>query len=89
MAAEREKMREALQKLGFKVFPGEANFIFFSAAKPAGQGGTDLQAALLKKGILIRSCENYVGLRKGDYRIAVLSPEKNAALVRALEEICG
>lgn len=89
VAAEREKMRVALQKLGFKVFPGEANFIFFSVAKPAGQGEADLQTALLKKGILIRSCENYVGLRKGDYRIAVLSPEKNAALVRALEEICS
>ena len=85
VAAERKKMKEALQKMGFRVFPGEANYIFFSAGETTGRERPDLQAALLKQGILIRSCENYVGLRKGDYRVAVLSPEKNAALLTALE----
>lgn len=85
VAAERKKMKEALQKMGFRVFPGEANYIFFSAGETAGRKRPDLQAALLKQGILIRSCENYVGLQKGDYRVAVLSPEKNAALLTALE----
>lgn len=84
VAAERKKMKEALQKMGFRVFPGEANYIFFSAGETTGRERPDLQAALLKQGILIRSCENYVGLRKGDYRVAVLSPEKNAALLTAL-----
>lgn len=85
LAAERKKMKEALQKMGFRVFPGEANYIFFSAGETTGRERPDLQAALLKQGILIRSCENYVGLQKGDYRVAVLSPEKNAALLTALE----
>ena len=85
VAVERKKMKEALQKMGFRVFPGEANYIFFSAGETTGRERPDLQAALLKQGILIRSCENYVGLRKGDYRVAVLSPEKNAALLTALE----
>ena len=85
VAAERKKMKEALQKMGFRVFPGEANYIFFSVGETEGRKRPDLQAALLKQGILIRSCEDYVGLQKGDYRAAVLSPEKNAALLTALE----
>ena len=77
---ERRRLVSALQGLGCEVFPGEANFIFFSS-RP------DLQELLLHRGILIRSCDNYPGLGKGDYRIAVLLPDQNAVLLRALEEI--
>lgn len=164
VVSERRRMADALRRMGFRVFPGEANFIFFSISKEevdrsghtvasaepeppaarlsenAGRNGSrrlfagnmqteeaegtvshrdvcrlckgdmqtegdegtashwdacrsreadfpNLQEALLQKGFLIRSCENYAGLHRGDYRIAVLSPEKNTALLEAMEEV--
>lgn len=132
-ASEREKMTAALRRMGFHVWPGKANYIFFSvfpqdwtralSADPGergrGSGDDDCQAqsrparaavpgdgnktgpaedrgdaeipdlaALLKeRGILIRDCENYPGLRRGDYRIAVRLPEENEVLMKALEEL--
>lgn len=80
IAAERKKMTAALEKAGCRVFPGEANYIFFSSEK-------DLYEPLLQKGILIRRCDNYPGLQKGDYRIAVLRPEENRVLLEAIAEI--
>ena len=82
VASERKKMAAALEKLRCRVFPGEANYIFFSSEK-------ELYEPLLQRGILIRRCDNYKGLQKGDYRIAVLRPEENQVLLRALEEIIG
>lgn len=80
VASERGRMAAALEKLGCKVFPGEANYLFFSTEM-------DLYELLLQRGILIRCCENYRGLRKGDYRAAVLRPEENAILLQAMKEI--
>ena len=80
VASERAKMAAALEKFGCRVFPGEANYIFFSCEK-------ELYEPLLQRGILIRRCDNYPGLEKGDYRAAVLRPEENQVLVGALAEI--
>ena len=80
VASERKMMAAALEKLRCRVFPGEANYIFFSSEK-------ELYEPLLQRGILIRRCDNYKGLEKGDYRIAVLRPEENQVLLMALEEI--
>lgn len=78
--SERKRMAAVLESMGCRVFPGEANYIFFSCEK-------ELYEPLLEKGILIRRCDNYEGLRKGDYRTAVLCPEENNVLLRAIEEI--
>lgn len=80
VASERAKMAAALEKFGCRVFPGEANYIFFSCEK-------ELYEPLLQRGILIRRCDNYPGLEKGDYRAAVLRPEENQVLLGALAEI--
>ena len=80
IASERRKMEAAMRAYGLRVFPGEANYIFFSS-------GTELYEPLLSKGILIRRCANYRGLREGDYRAAVLRPYENEILLQALEEI--
>lgn len=80
VVSERKKMAAALEKLGCRVFPGEANYIFFSCE-------TELYEPLLQKGILIRRCDNYPGLENGDYRVAVLRPEENDLLLEALAEI--
>lgn len=68
---------------GVTVWPGVANYLFLRCDAP----GLDLQAALLAKRILIRSCANYPGLDARYYRVAVKSREANAALVAALKEI--
>ncbi len=80
VASERAKMAAALERFGCRVFPGEANYIFFSCQK-------ELYEPLLQRGILIRRCDNYPGLQKGDYRAAVLSPEENQVLLGALAEL--
>ena len=82
IASERLKMETALCQMGCTVFPGEANYIFFSSEKP-------LFELLLEKGILIRDCSNYPGLKKGDYRVAVKTPGENRILIKAVEEIMG
>ena len=79
---ERKRMVSALRSCGFRVYPGEANFILFTSE-------IELQEPLLARGILIRNCDNYQGLRQGDYRIAVLRPDQNDVLLRALRDITG
>lgn len=76
---EREKLAEGLRTLGVRVYPGEANFLLLYS-------GTDLYGELLKRGVMIRDCSDYAGLGKGFYRIAVRTPEENAALIAAVKE---
>ena len=44
---------------------------------------------LRERGVLIRDCANYRGLRPGDYRIAVRTRAENEDLLRAIEEVTG
>lgn len=76
---EREFLAEGLKKLGFRVFPGEANFLLIHTEKP-------LYENLLGKGILIRDCTNFKGLTKGYYRIAVKQRQDNEKLLKAIGE---
>lgn len=82
IAAERAKMTAEMEKMGFRVYPGEANYIFFST-------DTELFEPLLARGILIRRCGSYRGLRGSDYRAAVRRPEENAILLQAMKDISG
>ena len=62
------------------VYPSEANYIFF-------YGPEDLFERCVAKGILIRDCSNYLGLKKGYYRVAVKLHEQNEKLIEVLEEV--
>ena len=75
-------LKEEMTKLGLKVYPSEANYIFF-------RGPEDLFEKCVPKGILIRDCSNYPGLQKGYYRVAVKLHEQNEKLVRVLTELVG
>ncbi len=77
---EREYLKEALKKLGFTVFPSEANYVFF-------KGPEYFFDSCVKEGILIRDCSNYPGLRRGYYRIAVKTHEENKKLVEVFTKI--
>ena len=80
ISEERARLTEELRKLGIRVFPGEANFLLIYSE-------TDLCGELLKRGILLRDCSDYIGLRKGFARIAVRTGEENDALISALRDI--
>ena len=76
---ERAFFTEQLQKMGLEVFAGEGNFILIYTQVP-------LYELLLERGILIRDCQNFKGLSKGYYRIAVKSREDNKILLREIGE---
>lgn len=77
---ERHFLETGLKQAGYKVFPGKANFLLIYYEQP-------LYDSLLEKGILIRDCENFRGLSKGFYRIAVKSRKENEALLSAIGEL--
>lgn len=77
---ERDFLEAGLKKAGCQVFPGKANFLLVYCEHP-------LYDRLLEEGILIRDCENFRGLSKGFYRIAVKSRKENEALLRAIGEV--
>ena len=69
----------ALSALGVSVLPGDANYLLLS-------GVPGLYETLLARGILVRNCENYCGLERGDVRIAVRTHAENEALIAAISE---
>lgn len=77
---ERQFLADNLKQMGMQVFQSEANFLLIYSEKPLYQG-------LLEQGILIRDCENFRGLSKGYYRIAVKSREDNEDLIKAIGEL--
>jgi threonine-phosphate decarboxylase len=75
------------EELGWMVWPGKANFLLVRVA--GGWTALELQEALGKKGVLIRSCAMYPGLTAGDFRIAVRNREENERLLGAIREVCA
>ncbi len=58
------------------------NYIFFRFA-----GNLDLKKEMLGRGIAIRSCDNYDGIGKGYYRVAVKDKTSNGTLIEILGEV--
>ena len=79
---QRQFLQERLKQFGLKVWESDTNYILFYSDKP-------LYDMLLEKGILIRDCENFRGLAKGYYRIAVKSRKENEMIVKAIGECIG
>ena len=79
IGSERPRLAVELVRLGFRVIPGEANYILFFSRKP-------LWEPLRKRGILLRDCGNYKGLCDGWYRTAVRGRVDNDRLIAALED---
>ncbi|MCM1253354.1 MAG: aminotransferase class I/II-fold pyridoxal phosphate-dependent enzyme [Clostridium sp.] len=77
---EKKLLADGLRKQGFTVFSSAANFLLI-------YGEEGLYDKLLQKGVLIRNCENFRGLRKGFYRIAVKSRGENEILLKAIESL--
>lgn len=80
---EREYLYGSLKNIkGLEVFNPSVNFIFFKVKEDI-----DLKMELLKYGILIRSCNNYIGLNNSFYRIAVRTREENEKIISALNKV--
>lgn len=80
---QREYLHHALSDLGFQVYDGCANYLFFQNNRI-----TELPKKLEERGYLIRACANYRGLDGNDFRIAVKTLEENRRLIQALTDIC-
>lgn len=77
---EREYLTVELQNLGFKVYPSRVNFILFKSNLP-------LDALLLQEKIAIRSCEDFINLNGGYFRIAVRTHSENMTLINKIQEV--
>lgn len=80
ISREKPRLKKALEQLGLTVLPGDANYLFFS-------GPPELDSKLAERGILIRNCANYRGLRVGDYRVAVRKRRNNRELIETMREV--
>lgn len=79
---ERERMTEALEKLGFEVLPSKANFVF---ARHANQSGEVLAQGLREQGIIVR---HFNKPRISEFlRITIGTPEQNDALIVGLQRL--
>ena len=80
ITTERPWLAQGLRDLGLRVIPGEANYLLFRSETP-------LLAPLEERGILVRSCANYIGLDETWYRTAVRTHGENERLLKALGEV--
>lgn len=80
IAVERDYLEGELTKEGIKFIPSDVNFILVYTE-------INLFHEMKERGILIRDCENYRGLEKGWYRIAVRTHKENLCLINALRDI--
>ena len=82
ISEERKYLMRQLESLGAKVYPSEANYIFFKLEAPE-----DFVQLMREQGYLIRSCSNYHNLGPGYYRIAVKTRVLNRGLIKAIKEV--
>lgn len=82
--ATRKRLTRALEKIGFEVYPSEANFVM---ARRKGQNLRPVYDELKKRKILVRYFD-LDGL-KDSLRITVGTPAETQALLRELKTICS
>nr|WP_157259652.1 threonine-phosphate decarboxylase CobD [Paenibacillus sp. OSY-SE] len=85
IVTERTLLRERLASLGIKTWPSEANFLLCRA--PALWTAKRLQEELGRRGILIRNCDMYTGLKAGDFRIAIKNRTLNEHLAVSVQAV--
>ena len=78
-----ERFMEGLRGLGLYVYPSSANFLTVDL----GVDSSRIVKQLYEKKILVRTCEDFIGLNDGRHiRIAVKDDVNNAAFLAALKE---
>ncbi|WP_202914542.1 threonine-phosphate decarboxylase CobD [Paenibacillus antri] len=80
---ERERLSARLTALGLRVFPSAANFLL--ARLPEGAKAGELQTALGREGVLVRSGSTFRALEKDAYiRLAVKKRDANERLLEVM-----
>ncbi|MBI3398723.1 MAG: threonine-phosphate decarboxylase [Deltaproteobacteria bacterium] len=68
-----------------KTYPSKVNYLLVKTLFPAIIAG-DIQRQLLKNGLLIRDCGNFIGLDSSFFRVAVRGKEENQFLLDSLNK---
>ena len=84
LQAERPRLVEKLEELGFIVYPSQTNYLLF---RSPDEDSRDYKQGCLEHGILIRACENFEGLNRHYYRVAVRNRGENERLINILKEV--
>lgn len=84
LRTERPRLAEKLEELGFTVYPSQTNYLLF---RSPDEDSRDYKQGCLEHGILIRACENFEGLDRHYYRVAVRNREENERLINILKEV--
>ena len=82
---ETERLRTNLRKIdGIRVFETKTNFMLCEIEQSTS---TDLKFYLIHEhGILIRDCQNFMGLSNHFFRVATQRPEENDVLIDAIRQ---
>ncbi len=81
LRSERRWLLANLGQLPLRVFPSQANYVFFYSDHH------HLGEELAERGMLIRDCRNFPGLRPGFYRVAVRTRADHTRLLQALRTL--
>ncbi len=83
----RSNLSSALARLGCRVFPSAANFLFLRL--PERFPSVEIREQLIRNhGILVRECDSFEGIERGRYvRVAVRLEAENTRLIEALANV--
>ena len=85
LETEKKYFAEKLSELPIKIFPPTVNFILIRLESK--ELAENILQGLRDKKILVRSCENFLGLDERFLRLAIRSREENNFLLKNLSEI--
>lgn len=84
----RKELADNIEKLGVSVLPSACNFLLCRLGKEH-MNARLLSERLLEHKLAIRVCDNFDGLDKGWFRIAVRTPAENTFLAETMETALG
>jgi len=79
---ERERLMKELNRF-FKVYPSQANFLFVKSQVESKVVAEEL----MKRGVIVRDCSNFIGCDEYSLRISVGKREDNDFLLDVLEDL--
>ena len=85
LVAQRTRLETALNELGVRTWPSQANFILFD---PTGKDANIIWQSLVNKSVLVRNCAGWPGL-SNCLRVTVGTVEENTLFLTALAAALG
>ena len=85
---EREKLSKQLTEIGFKVYPGVANFLLTTLPENCNFTSSSFIALCREQGLFVRDAQNMgVTLTDKSVRFAIRSPKENSAMFNLIRGI--